>query len=149
MSDDIKDNLSNADSWLRVLLVLIFALVFTLAAWVLAFSVTLNLLFLVFTGQRNDNLARFGDQIARYLSEVMAYATLNSDDRPFPFGEWPDDTATDASPSKPPAGPKAEAAASDSGGAGKPAAKKSTRKKAARKAARKATRKTAAKGASE
>ena len=40
----------------------------------------------------------------------MHYATLNSDERPFPFGEWPesddDDSAPDAEPEPAPAPPK-------------------------------------------
>jgi hypothetical protein len=125
MSDDIKDNLGNSDNWLRVLLVLMFAVIFWLAAWVLAFVVGLNLLILVITGERNDNLAGFGNQVGRYLGEVMGYATLNSDHRPFPFGEWPGDKPAAPAQPAPPAAPVAEAP--------KPAKKKASRKKTAKK----------------
>ena len=35
MSDNVKDNLANSDNWLRVLLVLLYVLIFTLAVWVI------------------------------------------------------------------------------------------------------------------
>lgn len=132
MSDDVKDNLANSDNWLRVLLVLIYALIFTLAAWVLAFTVGLNLLILVFTGERNDNLAQLGEQISRYLTDIMGYATLNSDDKPFPFGDWPGDEPVAPAPAAPP--PAAPAA-------DKPAPKPTAKKAAAKKTARKKTAK--------
>ena len=131
MSDDIKDNLANSDNWLRVLLVLMFVVIFWLAAWVLAFAVGLNLLILVITGQRNDNLAQFGDQISRYLGELMRYATLNEDHRPFPFGEWPGDAPAEPAQPAPPAAPAAEAPAAVN--------KKATRKKTGKKKVSKKT----------
>ena len=139
MTDNVKDNLANSDNWLRVLLVLLYALIFTLAVWVLAFAVGLNLLILLFTGERNDNLAQFGDQLSRYLAEVMAYGTLNTNLRPFPFGEWPGDSPADSAAdtpasAPPPAAPPAAAPPAESNPATAPK-KKATRKKTAKKKA--------------
>ncbi len=105
MSEGMKENLSNTDHWLRLLLTVIYALIFTLGAWVLGFLVLLNLLILLFTGERNRNLVEFGGQLAGYLGQIMTYATFNSDTKPFPFGEL--SRQADA---QPPSAPPPEAA---------------------------------------
>jgi hypothetical protein len=146
MTDQLKENISNLDNWLRALLVVLFALVFVVASWVLAFVVLLNLVILLITAEKNDNLARFGAQIARYMGQIMDYGTLNSDLQPFPFGEWPDDisdvtpepkAATKAAPKAP------QSTAASSSDSDKPAAaptkKAPTRKKAGRKKTAKKT----------
>lgn len=136
MSEEIKHHLSNTNNWLRLLFTVVYALVFWLGTWVLGFVVLLNMIILLLTGERNHQLADFGGQVAQYLNQIMRYATLNSDDRPFPFGEWPDaDTAGESSPSQPGAAPAAatptpEADASPEAAAPK---KKGARKKAAKK----------------
>lgn len=97
MSEELKKHLSNTDNWIRVLLVILFTFVFWLSAWVLCFVVALGLVILIIAGQRNENLSQFGAQLATYLTSIMAYATLNSDQQPFPFGDWP---AAEASPAE-------------------------------------------------
>ena len=49
----------------------------------------IQFLFTVFTGQVNDNLKIFGASLARYVYNCLLFVTYNSDDKPFPFGEWP------------------------------------------------------------
>jgi hypothetical protein len=51
--------------------------------------VVIQFLFTVFTGQVNDNLKTFGASLARYVYNCLLFVTYNSDDKPFPFGEWP------------------------------------------------------------
>lgn len=120
-ADAIKENLSNTGNWLRLLLILIYALIFWLGAWVLGFVVLLNLLIVLFTGSANRHLVDFGGQLADYLAQIMRYATFNTDSKPFPFGEW--NAGETAAP------PAAEPAPAP---APKPK-KKAARKKAAKK----------------
>ena len=130
MSEEIKDHLSNTDNWIRLLLVILFAVVFWLGAWVLSFVVVLGLLILIITGGRNENLSQFGAQLSEYLANIMAYATLNSDEQPFPFGEWPSNETKTREPTTPSPPPAAE----EPPPATAPAApKKTTRKKTSKK----------------
>ncbi|MDJ0654178.1 MAG: DUF4389 domain-containing protein [Xanthomonadales bacterium] len=102
MSDQVKENLSNTSHWLRLLLTVLYALIFWLGVWVLGFVVVLNLVILLISGERNQQLADFGGQVSRYLGQIMAYATQNTDDQPFPFGEWPQSEAPADSPAAEP-----------------------------------------------
>jgi hypothetical protein len=143
MSEDIKEHLSNSDNWIRLLLVILFTCVFWLGAWVLVFVAALGLIILLVTGERNDNLSQFGAQLSDYLASIMAYATLNTDQQPFPFGEWPADAAKAPAvpaPSTPPPAEPSEPA--KPAAAEKPPAaakKKTTRKKTSKKKVSKKT----------
>ncbi len=119
-AEGIKQNLANTNNWLRLLFILIYALIFWLGAWVLGFVVLLNLLIVLFSGERNRNLVEFGGQLADYLGQLMRYATFNTDVKPFPFGEWSSGAEAATTAPKPAAAtPKPK--------------KKATRKKASKK----------------
>lgn len=93
MSEQMKQNLSNSSHWLRLLLTVLYALIFWLGIWVLGFVVVLNLIILLISGERNQQLSGFGGQVAAYLGQIMTYTTQNSDEKPFPFGDWPQGSA--------------------------------------------------------
>ena len=42
------------------------------------------------TGNTNDNLGRFGNQLSQYLYAIVQFQTFNTEDKPFPFGKWPE-----------------------------------------------------------
>jgi hypothetical protein len=43
----------------------------------------------VLTGQTNGNLKNFGASLARYIYSCLLFVTYNSDDKPYPFAQWP------------------------------------------------------------
>lgn len=43
----------------------------------------------LFTGHANDRLRSFGGSLSRYLRQVTAFLTYESDERPYPFSPWP------------------------------------------------------------
>ena len=54
----------------------------------------LQVLFLLFSGKRDERLAAFGGSLATYSCEVVAYLTFASETQPFPFSDWPDGTVS-------------------------------------------------------
>lgn len=142
MNDDVRNNLANTDNWIKALLILVYGLIFYVAIWVLGLIILINLVVLLVTGRRNENLADFGKQTADYLSQIMAFCTLNSEVHPFPFGEWPDADDDGGEASAPPAAPESEKTDSKAAGDSAPAStgkKKSTRKKTKRSSKKKKT----------
>ena len=89
MDDDLKQNLTAGETWIRGLFILLFAFALVIARFVTGAVVVIQFLFTVFTGQVNDNLKIFGASLARYVYNCLLFVTYNSDDKPFPFGEWP------------------------------------------------------------
>ncbi len=75
--------------WQRVLFTAIFWVVFYISQFVLAAIVVAQCVFTLVGGSPNDQLLRFGDSMSRYVHEILRYVTFNSDQRPFPFSDFP------------------------------------------------------------
>jgi len=95
MDDELKQNLTAAETWLRGLFILLFAFLLVVARIVTGAVVVIQFLFTVFTGRTNENLRYFGASLAQFIFQTLLYVTYNSDEKPFPFSPWPDaDNAT-------------------------------------------------------
>ncbi len=88
MSEEMKDNLSNADHWIRLLFVLVYGMIIWVGLVPLAILVLLQLLIYLLTGKPNANLRSLGGTLGDYLKGITRYALFDSDERPFPFGDW-------------------------------------------------------------
>jgi hypothetical protein len=88
MSDKVTDNLKENSSWMRVLYTILFVIVFNIVEIIIAAVVVFQLLVLLFTGQKNPRLVRFGSLLSQYAYRVLQYMTLNTDEKPFPFADW-------------------------------------------------------------
>ena len=90
MDEDLKQNLTARETWLRGLFILLFAFFLVIARIVTGAVVVIQFLFTVFTGKTNDNLKNFGASLSRYVYQCLLFVTYNADDKPFPFDEWPE-----------------------------------------------------------
>jgi len=77
------------NGWTRVLFVALFWFIFYLTQLVVAAVVIAQCLFTLITGAPNQHLLKFGDSLSRYVQEVLRYVTFNTDERPFPFSDFP------------------------------------------------------------
>ena len=75
--------------WMRVLFVAIFWVVFYLSQLVIAAVVIAQCAFTLISGSPNAQLLSFGDSLSRYVQEILRYVTFNTDQRPFPFSDFP------------------------------------------------------------
>ncbi len=80
---------SRAATLERLLYVVLFFFVYSVAEVVLGAVVVIQFGFVLVTGARNENLLRFGASLSRFIYDVFRYMTFNRDDRPFPFQPWP------------------------------------------------------------
>ncbi|MBL1274569.1 MAG: DUF4389 domain-containing protein [Ectothiorhodospiraceae bacterium] len=90
MDDELKQNVTAAETWIRGLFILLFAFLLVIARMVTAAVVVIQFLFTVFSGQTNENLRDFGASLAQFIFQALMYVTYNSDDKPFPFRAWPE-----------------------------------------------------------
>lgn len=89
--EQVKTNLSNTKTWTRLLFILVCAVLLWISACVLSAVVVAQFLFVLLSGERNANLARFSSALAQYIFQLVEYITFNSDDRPFPWAPFPDE----------------------------------------------------------
>ena len=84
-------NLGNPDVWIRLLYMIIFWFVLVLARFAVGLLAVLQFLLVLLTGAPNENLRGMGGAIAVWTLQTMRFLTFKSDDKPFPFQDWPTD----------------------------------------------------------
>jgi len=89
MDEELKANLSKKSTWTRGLYMLLFAVFYSVAEVVIGAVVIFQFLFALFTGKTNARLVILGRSLSIYVYEVLLYLTFNSEDKPYPFGDWP------------------------------------------------------------
>ena len=92
MDDELKHNLTAGETWVRGIYILLFAFFLVVARVVTGAVVVIQFLFTVFTGKTNTNLKNFGAMLSHYVYQCLLFVTYNSDDKPFPFDDWPDES---------------------------------------------------------
>ena len=89
-STRVEEHYKSKSTWLRLVFMVVFYVLGSLAALVASVVVLLGFLWVLFTGETNKRLQQVGKGIAAYVSEIICYLTYNSDTKPFPFdAEWP------------------------------------------------------------
>ncbi len=112
MADNTRANLTKTSTWTRLIYIILFTITFRLAGLVIG-MITLIQFFTVLLGgdAPNARLKSFGRKLAAYVSQVIAFLTYASDNKPFPIGEWPDNADENggknrsAKPTPPPGSP--------------------------------------------
>jgi hypothetical protein len=76
--------------WLRALLMLLMAIAFHIAASVLALVALVQLVLFAASDQPHERLRSLGRGLGRYLAQIAAFVTFDTEALPFPFADWPD-----------------------------------------------------------
>ncbi|HBN32189.1 MAG: DUF4389 domain-containing protein [Rhodobacterales bacterium] len=89
MSDKSDEHYKAEPSiWMRGLFMLIFAVFFGLAETVLLAIAVVQFLWMIFAKEKNQALADFGVSVGKWLSQVAAFQTAATEEKPFPWGKW-------------------------------------------------------------
>ena len=87
----------NSARWLRALHMILFAVLFKAAEFVMWVVVVFQLAIALATGSPNERLLRFGEQLSIYVCSLWMFLTYNTEKKPFPFSDWPTTGVTTAS----------------------------------------------------
>ncbi len=125
MSIGTKTHVSERSTWLRLLYMVLFAVIFGVAELVLTLIVVVQFLFKLLRGEEIRRLSEFGADLGDYFRAIVLFLSYRTENMPYPFGEWP--TVKDS-------GEGSGEAGADNGTAAKAAAgrKKRTRKRTPR-----------------
>ena len=77
------------EGWMRVLFVALFWVIFYFSQFIVALVVVAQCAFALITGGPNTQLLSFGDNLSQYVQQILRYITFNTDQRPFPFTDFP------------------------------------------------------------
>ncbi len=88
--EQVKSNVTSASHWMRFVYMLLFAVILYVAGIVVGVVVLIQFLFALFTGSDNTQLRQLGDSLSQYIYAALRFLTYNTDDKPFPFADWPE-----------------------------------------------------------
>jgi hypothetical protein len=82
------------DVWMRGLFMLLFMIGFTVGVWLLNLLAIVQFVWLLAAREPNHFIARFGNSLSIWLTEIGRFVTCATNDKPFPWQPWPDSGAT-------------------------------------------------------
>ena len=87
--DSIIDNLKQPSVWVRIILMLAFAVVLYPVFLVLLVLMIAQMLFVIITGESNANLRSLGVALSAYIFQIVQFMSYVTDVKPFPFSDFP------------------------------------------------------------
>ena len=87
-SDEVRENVTSRATWMRLLHMLLFAVVFAVMHIVLALVVVVQFFTALVGGKPMERLLVFGRDLANYYHDVVLYLTFTTEKKPFPFSDW-------------------------------------------------------------
>jgi len=88
-SESENNRLTSRKTWMRGLFMLVFAVAFGIGQAIIMLVAVVQFLWLLFGGQTNQNLLKFGRSLSSWIADVTKYLTGVSEEMPFPWSEWP------------------------------------------------------------
>lgn len=88
----MESNIDDSDKttrWIRTLYMILFAILFKAAEFIMWVVVVIQLAVVLATGSPNERLQRFGKQLSIYTYSLWMFLTYNTEKKPFPFSDWP------------------------------------------------------------
>jgi hypothetical protein len=87
--DNIIDNLKQPSVWVRIILMVAFAVVLYPVFLVLLVLMIAQMLFVIITGESNANLRSLGVALSVYIFQIVQFMSYVTDVKPFPFSDFP------------------------------------------------------------
>jgi hypothetical protein len=84
-----KENIKSSNVWMRGFFIFLYAMISYVAISLTFFVIFFQFGSLLFTGKLNERLLPFGQSLSILIHQIFNFLTFNSDEKPFPFGNWP------------------------------------------------------------
>ncbi|BAN34850.1 putative lipase [Sulfuricella denitrificans skB26] len=75
--------------WLRGVFMILFGILYSLAGTVLFVVVLLQFILVLIGSAPNTRLLSFGRSLGSYVQQIVNFQTFNTEEKPFPFIDWP------------------------------------------------------------
>ncbi len=91
MRHDVEIHIKQPSTWKRGGFILLLSLFYQMAAAVLFLIILFQFGSKLITGDTNAQLRQLSRSLTTYIAQIFAFMTYNRNDKPYPFGEWPED----------------------------------------------------------
>jgi hypothetical protein len=89
MNDESQGVVSRKQIAIRLLYTLLYVAIFEVVKTIILLITLFEYFLLLITLQHNEPARSFANRVATYAYRLMRYVTLNENQRPFPFSEFP------------------------------------------------------------
>lgn len=89
MKEEIKGRLEKHEIWVRIAYMIFFIFIYTVSKFIIIGIMLFQFLMLILIGNLNKHMLNFGQSLSTYLYQITIFLTYNSEQRPFPFSNWP------------------------------------------------------------
>jgi hypothetical protein len=89
MQDVQETKESRMDIFVRLLYTVLYFLVFEIIKLMIQTIVLFQYVYLFITLSHNDRVRNFSNKLCTYTYDIMRYLTLNKNQRPYPFNDFP------------------------------------------------------------
>ena len=89
MGDEAGATREQQGIWIRGLFMLLFVVIYGVAEAVVVAVAVVQFGSIVLSDERNARLEQFGASLSEFIGDVIRFWTFVSEEKPFPFSEWP------------------------------------------------------------
>jgi hypothetical protein len=88
-------------SVIKILYLILFYLIYRITDLVLLVVMLIQMGLSIFSGEPSDSIKGFGKSLGVYLRQISEFLSYASEEKPFPFSDWPDVEVFQSQSSKP------------------------------------------------
>lgn len=75
---------------MRILYVVLFCIIFSVMDIIVAVLALVQSIIAVVSGEPSPALQDFGQRLGLYLKQILDFVSFSSEEKPFPFADWPE-----------------------------------------------------------
>ena len=83
---------------IKLVYLILFLIIFSVMDAVLIVIVILQAALTFFSDEPSDTLRNFGSSLSVYLKQIVAFLSYASEQKPYPFSDWPDSEIDSSDP---------------------------------------------------
>jgi len=88
--EEIETNEREKPGIVRALYTILYLIIIRLISMVLFVIAITQYIYSWLTGEPNEKILHFTEDLAEYSKQLVSYVGFNTDEKPWPVGEWPD-----------------------------------------------------------
>ncbi len=88
--EEVETNERKKSGLARALYIFLYLVIGRFISMVLFVIAITQYIYIWLTGEPNDKILHFTEDLAEYTKQLVSYVGFNTDEKPWPVGDWPD-----------------------------------------------------------